>query len=150
MQIKTANDKKTISMTKREWKSIGKKAGWEESSAHRIPLFSTSATLKAPGIDHDPREGSLAGNIEDMIYYAESAIPNMIGDIIGSEASVYTAEIKPVGEPRIAENNEVDEMGQSKSYDLAQDVEMTVFAKLLNEQQIREMISKKNWLELGE
>jgi len=53
MHIKTANDKKTISMTKREWKAIGKKAGWGRTDDDLINLWKSEIELPVSNPDSD-------------------------------------------------------------------------------------------------
>jgi len=66
--VKTASGKQTIKMSKKEWESIGKKAGWFKSAGAETPVIAppkrkTKPLPKDPGAppekspDNDPFKG---------------------------------------------------------------------------------------------
>ena len=90
--IKTASGKKTIKMSKKEWQSIGKKAGWMKK-AENIGSFDTTVTLIGD------RDWSVS-EIDDVliqVYYSKSTgeidYIEVLGEVSSSHGPVETTYV---------------------------------------------------------
>lgn len=144
MHIKTAsNGRKKVVMSRAEWESIGKRAGWTVEASRRMPIFSSEATLRSTD-EEDPRP-RLPEVAEDIAYDAETAIPGMIHPDPRTRG-LYDVDVTVVGEPRVEVVTESDEQGEYNLYNTEVDVRIVIFVEVPTEQDIVDRLSR-NWLE---
>ena len=109
--IKTASGKKTLRISKKEWQSIGKKAGWGE-----IEDFSPSSNIdlggSPSGVDIDPNRPSIS--LED-VEWGQSSVWN--GKIIDGYKTLNRGRLtvqemeylNTIIPPDLASSHETDE-----------------------------------------
>jgi hypothetical protein len=68
VQIKTANGKQTLSMTRKEWLAIGKRAGWDPGYIAVLEEGGDAAGLEENTRFHDPRTGE-EGTLVTRTYH---------------------------------------------------------------------------------
>jgi len=135
MQIKTADGKKSISMSRAEWDRIGKKAGWGDEYKRRIEICRTNAILHNDGVDDDPR------------LRLQDVVDQMIAE--ASTSSKYVIEVKQTGEPQVSETTDTIDGDTFPQYSVNLPVEITVYVTVPTDIEMKRKLSS-NWLEIVE